>query len=29
MIGGPTESKLHEAVALSRARLDNRSGNEA
>ncbi|MBB2777833.1 UNVERIFIED_ORG: hypothetical protein HNP28_003175 [Comamonas terrigena] len=32
MRGAPTEvlqAKLHEAIALSRARLDNRSGDEA
>lgn len=29
MSGATTEPKLHEAIALSRARLDNRNGDEA
>lgn len=29
MSGGPTEAKLHEAIALSRAGLYNRSGDDA
>lgn len=29
MSGTPTEAKLHEANALSRAGLDNRSGDDA
>lgn len=29
MNGAPTESKLQDAIALSRARLDNRGGDVA
>ena len=29
MSGAPTKAKLHEAIALSRARLDNRIGDDA
>lgn len=29
MSGAPTEAKLHEAIALARARLDKRNGDEA
>lgn len=29
MSRAPTEAKLHEAIALARARLDHRCGDEA